>query len=210
MRRILLWHAHGFEWAVLYSMAIEKWLRIWFWTWYQSSLLDLVSLVIKIYIHFIYIHNIYRVVYFQIQCMYSTFLSLCDYGCFVVRSLSFFLLSRYPLSSASLSLFFYICLISAHVLFLVHYEIVVIHKSYTNNRSVSFSFVFCGACVSVRSFFLSSPLFLIVYYEKSNIEPSKTKGMLLERTCYANKKLLLNFHGKKPQETQTHIHIQRK
>lgn len=63
---------------------------------------------------------------------------LSDYGCFVaffvvfpslsnIRSLPVFL---FPSFAFRHSLALFICLISEHVLFLVHYEIVVIHESY--------------------------------------------------------------------------------
>lgn len=56
-------------------------------------------------------------IHFRILCMYSTFFAQHDYGCFHRRH------SR-----------FRCCLISAHALFLVHYEIVAIHESYVGRK----------------------------------------------------------------------------
>lgn len=93
----------------------------------------------------------------SVHVLKTTFLSqrlwlfrcvLCRFSIIVEHS--FPLLSSSPFHSPSVLRFFcplarslYICLISAHVLFLVHYEIVVIHESYEQQKRLFFIYLLC-------------------------------------------------------------------
>lgn len=75
-------------------------------------------------------------IYFRIPCMYSTFFAQRDYGCF-----------HRPHSR------FRCCLISAHALFLVHYDIVAIHESYVGRKknAAFLRLTFFGSYVTKKS-----------------------------------------------------------
>lgn len=183
--RILLWRAYGFERvSELWSIAMEQRLR--FWTWYQSSLLDIALLVNEIYL----CTSVVNIFSNSVHVLKTTFLSqrlwlfrcvLCRFSIIVEYSFSAcFLIPfiRLPSFSRSLYLFnFWTCFVFGPLWDRRYSRVVRTIEASLFHLSFVHVYVWVYVWVRVLSA-VFSPFF------KSYIRKSQTSNLWRQKGCF--------------------------